>query len=77
MGSRSDPAYANQYESDRQWYSEFISKQKEPTDMQRYTISKIEERTGILFHGTTVCDASQFISMYGLSKYNDRFHMNL
>lgn len=70
MSIRSDVEYARRYEEDVFWYSSWMTNQKQPTGMQRYTIRQIEDRSNVKFEGSTISDASAFILEYGLNKYN-------
>lgn len=68
MSSRTDAAFAKRYEEDLQWYNRFLFGKSMPTEKQLNTIKQIEKRTGIPFMGTTITEASEYITAFSREK---------
>ena len=75
MSIRTDSYYAIRMEEDILWYETvYGSKKKAPTNRQLYAINQIEKRskTNPKFVGVTMTEASEYITRYGLQKYNKK-----
>lgn len=70
MSGRSDAWFAHQREADIKWYNEYTANLRKPTVNQLETIKQIEDRTGDIFSGSTISEASAYISRHTTKKEN-------
>ena len=70
MSGRSEAWFAHQREADIKWYNEYTANLRKPTVNQLETIAKIQDRTGDIFSGSTISDASEYINRHTTKKEN-------